>query len=99
MSDLTPVAWLHSILEPDKIDCVRVFSFSRDNPFSHWQEKHLAASVHIAEPLYDGATLDRLAGLIRVLIENDPNDFAADGVTVFDVWLKDATVLLGDQPK
>ncbi len=34
--------------------------------------------------------IERARELINCLIENDPNDFAADAVTVLDVWRKDA---------
>ena len=30
--------------------------------------------------------IERLRGLVRCLVENDPNDYAADAVTVLDVW-------------
>jgi hypothetical protein len=36
----------------------------------------------------------RLRELIRVLLENDPNDDAADGVSVLDVWRKEAHRML-----
>ena len=39
--------------------------------------------------------IERLRTLIRVLVENDPNDYAADAVTVLDVWRKDAREVLG----
>ena len=34
--------------------------------------------------------IHRLRALVRCLVENDPNDYAADAVTVLDVWRKDA---------
>ena len=34
--------------------------------------------------------IDRARDLISCLIENDPSDYAADAVTVLDVWRKDA---------
>lgn len=34
--------------------------------------------------------MERARDLIDCLIENDPNDYAADAVTVLDVWRKDA---------
>jgi hypothetical protein len=37
----------------------------------------------------------RLRSLIRTLIENDPDDMAADGVTVLEVWRKEAAQMLG----
>ena len=37
----------------------------------------------------------RLRELIRVLLENNPNDDAADGVSVLDVWRKEARRVLG----
>jgi hypothetical protein len=37
----------------------------------------------------------RLRELIRVQLENNPNDDAADGVSVLDVWRKEARRVLG----
>lgn len=34
--------------------------------------------------------IERALDLINAMIENDPNDYAADAVTVLDVWRKDA---------
>lgn len=34
--------------------------------------------------------IEQARELIDCLIENDPNDYAADAVTVLDVWRKDA---------
>ena len=34
--------------------------------------------------------IERARDLINTLIENDPSDYAADAVTVLDVWRKDA---------
>lgn len=34
--------------------------------------------------------IEKARYLIDCLIENDPNDYAADAVTVLDVWRKDA---------
>lgn len=34
--------------------------------------------------------IERLRGLVRCLLENDPDDDAADGVSVLDVWRKEA---------
>lgn len=39
--------------------------------------------------------IERLRELVRCLVENDPNDYAADTVTVLDVWRKDARKALG----
>lgn len=36
------------------------------------------------------AEIERARALINDMIENDPNDYAADAVTVLDVWRKDA---------
>lgn len=44
-----------------------------------WEEKE-TAEARIAE----------LEALVQTLIDNDPDDMAADGVTVLDVWRKDA---------
>lgn len=40
--------------------------------------------------------VERLRDLVDCLIENDPNDGAADAVTVLDVWRKDARDLLAE---
>lgn len=32
----------------------------------------------------------RLLGLVRVLLDNDPDDMAGDAITVLDVWRKEA---------
>lgn len=37
----------------------------------------------------------RLVDLVETLLDNDPNDYAADGVTVLDVWRKDAARIVG----
>jgi hypothetical protein len=37
---------------------------------------------------------ERLRYLVQVLIDNDPNDDAADAVTVLDVWRKEAKAAL-----
>ena len=38
--------------------------------------------------------IERLRDLVNCLIENDPNDYAADAATVLDVWRKDARDLI-----
>lgn len=38
--------------------------------------------------------VERLRDLVNCLIENDPNDYTADAVTVLDVWRKDARDLI-----
>lgn len=38
--------------------------------------------------------VESLRDLVDCLIENDPNDSAADAVTVLDVWRKDARDLM-----
>jgi hypothetical protein len=40
------------------------------------------------------ARATKLTRLVEILLENDPNDMAADAVTVFDVWQKEARELL-----
>lgn len=39
-------------------------------------------------------TLAQIKGLVECLIFNDPDDMAADGVTVLDVWRKEARSIL-----
>lgn len=41
----------------------------------------------------------RLRELIRALLENNPDDDAADGVSVLDVWRKEARRVLGPPPR
>lgn len=40
--------------------------------------------------------IERLRGLAKAMIENDPDDMAADGVTCLEVWRKEAKTLLSD---
>jgi hypothetical protein len=42
------------------------------------------------------AELFELRRLVHALLENDPNDMAADGVTVLDVWRKEARRILDE---
>lgn len=44
------------------------------------------------------AELEWMRDHIRCLIENDPNDDAADAVTVLDVWRKEALERFGEWP-
>ena len=39
--------------------------------------------------------IERLRDLIKVLLYNDPDDMAADAVTVLEVWRKEASEALG----
>lgn len=41
--------------------------------------------------------IEKLESLVRCLLENNPDDSAADAVTVLDVWRKDAARLLEDE--
>jgi hypothetical protein len=41
------------------------------------------------------AEIERLGALVQCLLDNDPNDDAADGgITVLDVWRRDARAVL-----
>ena len=40
--------------------------------------------------------LQKLRAIARALIDNDPSDMAADGVTCLEVWRKEARQLLKD---
>ncbi|CAB4155380.1 hypothetical protein UFOVP670_14 [uncultured Caudovirales phage] len=40
------------------------------------------------------ARATKLTRLVEILVENDPEDMAADAVTVLDVWRKEARALL-----
>lgn len=52
-----------------------------------------AASI---EPVLRAADeIERMRELVACLLDNDPNDMAADAVTVLDVWRKDAARVLG----
>lgn len=39
--------------------------------------------------------IERLRALVECLLENDPNDMAADAVTVLEVWRREARKVLG----
>lgn len=52
------------------------------------------AARHAAERNAALAEVERLRGLVRCLLDNEPDDMAADGVTVLDVWRKDARAAL-----
>jgi hypothetical protein len=39
--------------------------------------------------------IERLRELVRAMLENNPDDMAADGITVLDVWRKEASRALG----
>ncbi len=39
---------------------------------------------------------EKLQTLVQALLDNDPDDDAADGVTVLDVWRKDARAILAE---
>jgi hypothetical protein len=41
------------------------------------------------------AEIIRLRSLVQCLLDNDPNDDAADGVTVLMAWRKEARAVLG----
>ena len=44
-------------------------------------------SRRVAEDIQDAATeIEQLRSLVRAMIENDPEDMAADGVTVLAAW-------------
>lgn len=51
-----------------------------------------ARAQHACELM--GARINRLEDLVRVLIEHEPDDMAADAVTVLDVWRADAEAML-----
>jgi hypothetical protein len=44
------------------------------------------------------AEIEKLQALIQCLLDNDPNDLAADGITVLDVWRKEARRALEPKP-
>ena len=66
----------------------------RYRPTYGWPEER---SV-IVEPTMNHVAADeieRLRDLIKVLLYNDPDDIAADAVTVLEVWRKEASEALG----
>jgi hypothetical protein len=50
-------------------------------------EEHYSYGVRIQQL---EAKIERLRALIRIMLDEDPNDMAADGITVLDVWRKEA---------
>jgi hypothetical protein len=40
---------------------------------------------------------ERLRMLVQALLDNDPDDMAADGVTVLEVWRKEAARILASE--
>jgi hypothetical protein len=63
----------------------------------HRDARHAAAMIALeaqAEVERVRARGAELGRLVRYLLENDPNDSAADGVTVLDVWRKAARAAL-----
>jgi hypothetical protein len=51
-----------------------------------------------AERREAAAEVKQLRALVRCLLDNNPNDDAADGVSVLDVWRKDARRALEPKP-
>lgn len=73
----------------------------RSNDLADAKKMLSAAKAEAAKLISDKAELARsrgrltndvseLLGLVQVLLDNDPNDMAADAITVLDVWRKDA---------
>jgi hypothetical protein len=58
-------------------------------------EKHWYETPGMGDEYVRADEVERLRELVRCLVENDPNDYAADAVTVLDVWRKDARKALG----
>lgn len=48
-----------------------------------------------AEIAAKDARIAKLTRLVEIMIEVDPNDMAADAVTVLDVWREEARAALG----
>lgn len=57
--------------------------------YAHDYPESFAAMIESA-----ARQLERLRSLARAMLENDPDDMAADGVTCLDVWRKEAKSLL-----
>ena len=56
---------------------------------------HLRIALYRAEKVE--ARLVEACRLIAALVENDPNDDAADGVTVYAVWRREAIAFARDK--
>lgn len=67
----------------------------RDNRINKLTDLRMVA---VPRNLYyhEVAYVRRLEGLAKAIVECDPGDMAADGVTCLDVWRKEATELLKD---
>lgn len=59
------------------------------------QAAQLLAEKFSALHQAQAARIATLKRLVEILIENDPDDMAADAVTVLDVWRKEARAALG----
>jgi len=57
-------------------------------------ETKKAKWIHQYEVKEFQARATKLTRLVEILVENDPEDMAADAVTVLDVWRKEARELL-----
>jgi hypothetical protein len=67
----------------------RAISYELSGPSAH----HTAALLRQAK-----AEIERLRRLVQCLVDNDPNDDAADGTTVLMVWRKEARAALEPTP-
>jgi hypothetical protein len=56
---------------------------------------HRSGRLHTDDLHQLRAENERLRVLVHALIDSDPNDDAADGVTVLEVWRKEARQALG----
>jgi len=50
--------------------------------------------THHPNPARDDAVMKRIRGLLQAMTENEPDDDAADAVTCWMVWKKEAADLL-----
>ena len=90
MADINHAAWLRSCLQFIK-------SKQLEDEFRDfcggWPTPDLPAPA-----LGEATEVQRLKDHIRCLLDSDPNDDAADAVTVLDVWRKHAIETLHVQP-
>ena len=80
--------YLGPCLTPDEATTLqaRVAELEGETKKSKW--------IHQYEVKEFQARATKLTRLVEILVENDPEDMAADAVTVLDVWRKEARELL-----
>lgn len=80
---------------PYEKSCLKITAWCAEHGRSEiTTETELLEALEAAEARVVG-----LAGLVQVLLDNDPDDDAADGVSVLDVWRKEARAALNATPE